>query len=92
MAANLGVSWTTGPIIRNRNNILKKGYIEKETPAKLQFRPTWNWVHQHNKEIQWISKQLHSNILIFGEWMYAKHSLEYDKLPDLFFSLRYLGS
>ena len=71
-------------VVRNRNNILKKGYIEKGTPAKLQFRPAWNWVHTHNKEIQLISEKLMSPICLFGEWLYAKHSIEYDKLPDLF--------
>ena len=37
--ANLGVSWTSGPVIRNRNNILKKGYIKKETPANEWLAP-----------------------------------------------------
>ncbi len=52
------MSWTSGPVIRNRNNILKKGYIKKETPAKLQFRSSWNWLHAHNKDIQKLSKSL----------------------------------
>ena len=82
--ANMGVSWTSGPVLRNRNNILKKGYIKKETPAKLQFRPAWNWIHEHGKEIREISNVIMSPITIYGEWMYAKHSIEYNKLPDLF--------
>lgn len=82
--ANMGVSWTSGPIIRNRNNILKKGYIKKETPAKIQFRSSWNWLHAHNIDIQKISKSLMTPITIYGEWLYAKHSIFYDKLPDLF--------
>jgi hypothetical protein len=82
--ANMGVSWTSGPVIRNRNHILKKGYIETETPAKLQFRPAWNWIHQHGEDIRNISKELMSPITIYGEWMWAKHSLEYDKLTDWF--------
>lgn len=82
--ANMGLSWKSGPIIRNRNNILKKGYIKKETPAKLQFRSSWNWIHSHNKDIQDLSKSLMTIVTIFGEWMYAKHSLYYDKLPDVF--------
>ena len=82
--ANLGLSWTSGPVIRNRNNILKKGYIKKETPAKLQFRSSWNWLHAHNKDIQKISKALMTPVTIYGEWLYAKHSILYDKLPDLF--------
>ena len=82
--ANMGVSWTSGPVLRNRNNILKKGYIEKGTPAKLQFRPAWNWIHENGKDIRNISKELMTPVTIYGEWMLAKHSLEYDKLPDWF--------
>lgn len=82
--ANLGVSWTSGPVIRNRNNILRKGYSEKETPSKLQFRPTWNWIHEHGKEIRQIQELLMSPITIYGEWMNFCHSLNYNKLPDLF--------
>jgi atypical dual specificity phosphatase len=82
--ANLGLTWTSGPVIRNRNNILKKGYIKKETPAKLQFRSSWNWLHDHNKDIQKLSKSLMTPVTLYGEWLYAKHSIYYDKLPDLF--------
>jgi hypothetical protein len=82
--ANMGVSWTSGPVLRNRNNILKKGYIEKDTPSKLQFRPAWNWLHAHNSDIQKVSKLLETPVTIFGEWCFAKHSIYYDRLPDLF--------
>lgn len=82
--ANMGFSWTSGPVIRNRNNILKKGYIKKETPAKLQFRSSWNWLHAHNKDIQTLYKSLMTPVTVYGEWLYAKHSIYYDKLPDLF--------
>lgn len=82
--ANMGISWKDGPILRNRSHILKKGYIEKNTPAKLQFRPAWNWLHKHEEEIKMISDLCYSPITIYGEWMFAKHSIYYDKLPDLF--------
>lgn len=82
--ANMGISWTSGPVLRNRNHILKKGYIEKDTPAKLQFRPAWNWLHQHNGDIQKVSKLLETPVTIYGEWLFAQHSIHYDKLPDLF--------
>jgi atypical dual specificity phosphatase len=82
--ANMGISWQDGPILRNRNHILKKGYIKRDTPAKLQFRPAWNWLHKHEDEIKMISDLCYSPITIYGEWMLAKHSIYYDKLPDLF--------
>jgi hypothetical protein len=84
--ANMGVSWTTGPVLRNRNHILKKGYIDKDTPAKLQFRSSWNWLNEHQKEIRQISEKIMSPITIYGEWMNFSHSIFYDKLPDLFIS------
>lgn len=82
--ANMGISWSDGPILRNRSHILKKGYIKRDTPAKLQFRPAWNWLHQHEDDIKLISELCYSPVTIYGEWLYAKHSIYYDKLPDLF--------
>jgi len=82
--ANCGVSWDNGPILRNRNFILKKGYSNIHTPAKIQFKSAWNWVHQHEGDIKEIESRWEGKITIYGEWMYFKHSLFYDKLPDLF--------
>lgn len=82
--ANMGISWSDGPILRNRSHILKKGYIKRDTPSKLQFRPAWNWLHQHEDDIKLISELCYSPVTIYGEWLYAKHSIYYDKLPDLF--------
>lgn len=73
-----------GPILGNRNHILKKGYIEKDTPAKLQFRPAWNWVHEHEDDIKELSNRFGSELILYGEWMLAYHSLEYDRLSDFF--------
>ena len=84
-AANLGVSWLNdGPIVRNREHILSKGYTKIRTPAKKQFTSTWNWVHAHEDDIKEVEKTWQSPITIFGEWMYAEHSIFYDRLPDLF--------
>ena len=82
--ANCGVSWNDGPILRNREHILSKGYSKIKTPAKKQFTSAWNWVHDHEDDIKEVSKLWESPITIFGEWMYAKHSIYYDKLPDMF--------
>lgn len=83
--ANMGVSWLNdGPIVRNRENILKKGYSNIRTPAKKQFTPVWNWIHSHENDIKKIEKEWQSPITIYGDWMVAKHSIFYDKLPDWF--------
>jgi hypothetical protein len=83
--ANMGVSWLNeGPIVRNRENILKKGYSKIKTPAKKQFTSAWNWIHKHEDDIKEIEKMWQSPITIYGEWMVAQHSIQYDKLPDWF--------
>ena len=82
--ANMGVSFHDGPILRNREFILKKGYSKIRTNAKKQFTSAWNWLHKHEKAIISIEKEWLSNITIYGDWMIYQHSLFYDKLPDLF--------
>lgn len=83
--ANMGVSWLNdGPIIRNRENILKKGYSKIKTPAKKQFTSAWNWIHKHEDDIKEIEKMWQSPITIYGDWMFAQHSIYYDNLPDWF--------
>ena len=83
--ANMGVSWLNdGPVLRNRDHILKKGYTKIKTPAKKQFVPAWNWIHKHEKDIKAVSELWESPITIYGEWMVASHSIHYDKLPDYF--------
>ena len=83
--SNLGVSWLNdGPIVRNREHILNKGYSKIKTPAKKQFTSTWNWVHAHEDDIKEVEKLWESPITIYGEWMFAEHSIFYDRLPDIF--------
>lgn len=82
--SNMGVSWYNGPVLRNRSNILKKGYSKIKTPAKQQFKSAWNWLHAHENDIKFIKEILMSDITVYGEWMNFKHSIFYDKLPDTF--------
>lgn len=82
--ANCGMSWNDGPLLRNRDHILKKGYTKIKTPAKKQFVPAWNWLHEHEDDIKEIIKLWESPITIYGEWMLVKHSLDYTQLTDWF--------
>ena len=83
--ANMGISWLNdGPVLRNRKHILNKGYSKIKTPAKKQFTSAWNWIHKHESDIKKAEKIWESPITIFGEYMWAKHSIEYNKLPDWF--------
>ena len=70
------------PVIRNRTHVLNKGYVKKNTPAKLQFRPAWNWFYKNKKKFE----QLESfgSLALYGEWLWALHGIHYDKLPDWF--------
>jgi hypothetical protein len=83
--ANMRISWNMeddAPILGNREHILRKGYM-KDTPAKKQFVPAWNWLHEKSDAISLLIRA-HGQIVIYGDWMLAKHSIEYDQLPDWF--------
>lgn len=82
--ANMGVSWNDGPILRNKEHILSKGYSKIRTPAKQQFTSAWNWIHKHENDIKEVATLWESPVTIFGEWLFAKHSIYYDRLPDVF--------
>jgi len=86
--ANLRVSYNgqDEPIVGNREHVLKKGYIKKSTPAKLQFRPVWNWLYENKEKFASLTNLLGETPVVFGEWMLAQHTTRYDKLPDFFFA------
>ena len=84
-AANVGIAWfDDAPVVRNRKHILNKGYSKIKTPAKKQFQPIWNFVHEHKKDLIKINQLWDTPLCVFGEWMNVKHSIYYDKLPSLF--------
>lgn len=70
------------PVIGNRDHVLKKGYL-KDTPSKLQFRPLWTWVYDHRDAFKKLKRGLGIAPVVFGEWLYAKHTVFYDSLPTL---------
>lgn len=71
------------PLIRNRNNMLKKGYL-KDTPAKKQFRPLWNWFYDNKKIFQNINGAFGGPVGVYGEWLWALHGIRYDTLRSYF--------
>lgn len=76
--ANVGMA--KGPIIRNRNHILHKGYTAR-TAAKLQFSPIWNWYYEHESCFDELER-LAGPVSVFGEWLLALHSVPYDQLSS----------
>lgn len=72
------------PLIRNRNYILRKGYGRKNTSAKLQFAPIWNWYYDHVDWFEALNELFGFPASVYGEWMYAQHTIYYNALPDYF--------
>lgn len=70
------------PIIRNRSNILRKGF-KGRTAAKLQFDRIWNHFYENKAKFERL-ESLAGQVSVYGEWMVAQHGTLYDRLPDYF--------
>lgn len=69
------------PLIRNRDHILRKGYV-KDTAAKKQFASVWNWFYENKKRFQMLADI--GPYSVYGEWCIAQHGIHYTSLPDWF--------
>ncbi|ESQ08878.1 MAG TPA: DNA ligase [Chromatiaceae bacterium] len=74
--ANLGLSFAPDGALRAQN---RGQYLTK--PYSGQFSRLGGWLGMH--EWQWRS-QVAPNLILFGEWCAATHSLDYAELPDWF--------
>ncbi|MEX0670402.1 MAG: RNA ligase family protein [Pirellulales bacterium] len=75
--ANVGLSLSSDGEIVAQN---RGGYLTR-THAHEQFRPLWPWLDRHRDSL---FDALDENLVLFGEWCYACHSVPYDRLPDWF--------
>lgn len=83
--ANMGMTLFDGqPLIRNRSHILCKNYSNLRTVAKQQFAPVWNWFYQNKDWFPELELALGFMPSLYGEWLYARHTVEYNELPDYF--------
>lgn len=76
--ANLGFSIdpSTGEIrAQNRSHYVHSKYHQ-------QFAQLNNWIYQHQADLRSVLDG--GKRILFGEWMYARHSIPYTQLPDLF--------
>jgi len=74
--ANLGISIGSG----NRLHFQNRGqYLTR--PFTGQFSRLTAWVAQHQNTLL---DELSEHLIVFGEWCAAKHSLDYQNLPDWF--------
>lgn len=74
--ANLGLSLTPDGNVRTQN----RGQYLAE-PYAGQFARLPAWLGQHDEVLR---SALTPNLILFGEWCAARHSLDYATLPDWF--------
>ena len=75
--ANVGISFTSGGEMRlqSRGHYLVGGGRER------QFAPFKQWASAHEARLLAL---LEDRYVMYGEWLYAKHSVSYDRLPHWF--------
>jgi len=75
--ANLGLFMKDGEIHAiNRNT-----QIDYSIPRNDQFKKLKEWINNNYVDL---SSILEDKKMIFGEWLFAEHSVEYDNLPSYF--------
>ncbi len=74
--ANLGISVSPSGELRVQN---RGSYLG--THAHPQFQPLWPWLAARREPL---TQALGSQLILFGEWCFAAHSIHYDALPDWF--------
>jgi hypothetical protein len=75
--ANLGLS--VGPDGRLRAQ--SRGNYLNPSHCHAQWKPLWPWLARREDELV---AALGSDLMLFGEWCYAKHTVPYNRLPDWF--------
>ncbi len=74
--ANLGVSFDSDGQLRVQN---RGGYLDP--PFAGQFAGLGHWLDLRQDDL---FDALGAELVLFGEWCAARHSLDYDRLPDWF--------
>lgn len=74
--ANLGISLADDGQLRAQN---RGQYLQEARAGQFSRLPAW--LAQHGEAIRTV---LHPELLLFGEWCAARHSLDYTALPDWF--------
>lgn len=61
--------------VQNRGSLLSR------ESCHPQFAPLWRWLQPKQDSL---AEALFPDLMLFGEWCYAVHSIRYTKLPDWF--------
>jgi len=74
--SNVGFSLDDGGTLRvqSRGNFLTRG-------SHPQFQPLWPWLEARRYAL---TEALKPGLILFGEWCFAVHSVQYKELPDWF--------
>jgi hypothetical protein len=75
--ANAGISLDADGRIR----LQSRGHYLTGGPRERHFAPLKRWAATHAAAL---SELLAGGLLIYGEWLYAKHTIFYDQLPHWF--------
>mmetsp|Transcript_11846 Transcript_11846/g.15487 ORF Transcript_11846/g.15487 Transcript_11846/m.15487 type:complete len:892 (+) Transcript_11846:53-2728(+) len=79
--ANMGFFINKNGILRAQN---RSHFVDSEYHA--QFKPLDKWMSQHVGQLWDIleAEQNPERFILYGEWLYATHSVEYTRLPGWF--------
>ncbi|KAI4760905.1 hypothetical protein E4T52_07039 [Aureobasidium sp. EXF-3400] len=80
--ANLGISFDSSGTIRVQN---RSHYVNSTSHA--QFKKLEKWLNDHYESLSNVldaKGSQPSRWILYGEWLFAKHSIHYTNLPDLF--------
>lgn len=58
-----------------------RGHILTGGPRERQFDLFKRWASHH---IAWLRETLGSRYILYGEWLFARHTIPYDQLPHYF--------
>jgi hypothetical protein len=72
--ANVGISFDPDGSLR----LQCRGHYLTGGPSEAQFSLLKPWAETHRS---WLRETLGSRFILYGEWLYAKHTVYYDALP-----------
>lgn len=75
--ANLGFSIDENGMLRAQN----RGAYVFQDHCHPQFKPLFRWLEPRQHRL---ADALFPDLMLFGEWCYAVHSIHYERLPDYF--------
>lgn len=79
--ANMGIS--IDPLLMTFRVQNRSHYVNSK--SQEQFRKLDKWLQDHSQDLYVILNESQpGRYILYGEWMYAKHSIPYSRLPDYF--------